>query len=180
MDIRYGDREISKCWFYYSFPWLDETSLLFLFLFLFSQGKAAEYMERLSTEEVADKCTSILRRFLNDPFVPVAKRCVRTSWYSQPFSRGSYTAMAVGAGQIDIEAIVEPLRSHDDPTNVRVTFAGEHTHTSFYSTVHGAYLTGRRAAQSILESRKTEKQPLSLNCEETSDLSSWIQGISLD
>lgn len=137
-------------------------------------------MERLSTEEVAEACTSILRRFLNDPFVPVPKSCVRTSWHAQPFSRGSYTSMAVGAGQMDIEAIVEPLRSEDDPTNVRVTFAGEHTHSSFYSTVHGAYLTGRRAAQTILESRKMEKQPLMLSCEETSDLSSWIQGISLD
>lgn len=170
-------QDLSKTWFrkIYSFSKVSDTLLLG-----WISGKAAEYMERLGTEEVAEACTSILRRFLNDPFVPVPKRCVRTSWKLQPYSRGSYTAMAVGAAQIDIETIVEPLRSHDDPTNVRVTFAGEHTHSSFYSTVHGAYLTGRRAAQTILESRKTEKQPLSLNCEETSDLSSWIQGISLD
>ncbi|XP_046429966.1 spermine oxidase [Neodiprion virginianus] len=169
--------DLSKTWFrkIYSFSKVSDTLLLG-----WISGNAAEYMERLSTKEVAEACTSILRRFLNDPFVPVPKSCVTTSWHSQPFSRGSYTAIAVGAGQMDIETIVEPLHSGDDATNLRVTFAGEHTHSSFYSTVHGAYLTGRRAAQTILDSRKKKKQPLSLSCEETSDLSSWIQGISLD
>jgi len=59
-----------------------------------------------------------------------------------------------------------------------VLFAGEHTHSSFYSTVHGAYLTGRSAAQMLLSS--DSPQELVLECEGTSDLSSWIQGISLD
>jgi hypothetical protein len=58
-------------------------------------------------------------------------------------------------------------------------FAGEHTHTSFYSTVHGAYLTGRTCAQALLESFQPPEEIL-LECEGTSDLSSWIQGISLD
>lgn len=29
-------------------------------------------------------------------------------------------------------------------------FAGEHTHSSFYSTVHGAYLSGQKAAQILV------------------------------
>jgi len=33
-----------------------------------------------------------------------------------------------------------------------VAFAGEHCHPSFYSTGHGAYLTGRSAAQVIFHS----------------------------
>lgn len=57
-------------------------------------------------------------------------------------------------------------------------FAGEHTHNNFYSTVHGAYLSGRMAAQQILEAdRETE---IILECDSTSDLSSWIRGISLE
>lgn len=60
-----------------------------------------------------------------------------------------------------------------------VLFAGEHTHTNFYSTVHGAYLTGRTAAQTILSSNIPRE--LTLDCdEETTDLSSWIQGICLE
>lgn len=169
--------DLSKTWFrkIYSFTKVSETLLLG-----WISGKAAEYMEKLSTTEVAEVCTTILRRFLNDPFVPAPKGCLRTSWHSQPFTRGSYTAMAVGASQLDIETLADPLVSQDNHAKIRIAFAGEHTHSSFYSTVHGAYLTGRTAAQSLLDSRTGEKQEtLSLSCEDTSDLSSWIQGISL-
>ncbi|CAK9814821.1 Peroxisomal N(1)-acetyl-spermine/spermidine oxidase [Anthophora plagiata] len=169
--------DISKTWFrkIYSFTKISETLLLG-----WISGKAAEYMEKLSGAEVTDICTSILRKFLNDPFVPAPKNCLRTSWHSQPYTRGSYTAMAVGASQLDIHSLAEPIIQEDDPSKIVIAFAGEHTHSSFYSTVHGAYLTGRTAAQALLESRKNEKNSFSLSCEDTSDLSSWIQGISLN
>ncbi|XP_034948711.1 spermine oxidase [Chelonus insularis] len=168
--------DLSKSWFrkIYSFTKLSDTLLLG-----WISGKAAEYMEKLSTTEVAEVCTKVLRQFLNDPFVPVPKCCVRTTWHSQEFTGGSYTAMAIGASQLDIEALAEPLVSSSDPKKILVAFAGEHTHSSFYSTVHGAYLTGRTAAQSVLEIEKNDNA-LSLICEDTSDLSSWIQGISLN
>lgn len=168
-------QDMSKSWHrkIYSFTKLTDTLLLG-----WISGKAAEHMETLSTTQVADACTTILRKFLNDPFVPVPKSCICTSWHSQEFSRGSYTAMAVGASQLDIEALAEPIYSPQEKKKILIAFAGEHTHSSFYSTVHGAYLTGRTAAQSLLESRISET--VSINCEETSDLSSWIQGISLN
>lgn len=169
-------KDLSKTWFrkIYSFTKISDTLLLG-----WISGKAAEYMEKLSTTEVSEACTTILRRFLNDPYIPDPKGCLRTSWHSQPFTRGSYTSMAIGASQVDIESIARPLIEPNE-TKVKIAFAGEHTHSSFYSTVHGAYLTGRTAAQLCLETRKkNEKQPLSINCEDTSDLSSWIQGISL-
>lgn len=59
-----------------------------------------------------------------------------------------------------------------------VLFAGEHTHSSFYSTVHGAYLTGRSAAQILLAPDSPEELILEAD-EDASDLSSWIQGIAL-
>lgn len=179
-DRKLSDEEkqdLSKTWYrkIYSFTKISDTLLLG-----WISGKAAEYMEKLSTTEVSDVCTTILRRFLNDPYIPVPKGCLRTSWHSQPFTRGSYTSMAIGASQIDIESLARPLIEPNE-TKVKIAFAGEHTHSSFYSTVHGAYLTGRTAAQLCLETRKKndKQQQLSINCEETSDLSSWIQGISL-
>ena len=169
-------KDISKTWFrkIYSFTKISEVLLLG-----WISGKAAEYMETLSTKQVSGACTSILRQFLNDPFIPDPKRCVKTSWHSQIFTRGSYTSMAIGASQKDIEIIAEPLFQMNQST-VKLAFAGEHTHSSFYSTVHGAYLTGRTAAQVCLESRKNNgKRAQSISCEDTNDLSSWIQGISL-
>ncbi|OXU22093.1 hypothetical protein TSAR_012831 [Trichomalopsis sarcophagae] len=167
--------DLSKVWFrkIYSFTKLSDTLLLG-----WISGKAAEYMEGLASEEVARVCTGILRSFLNDPFVPAPKACVHTSWHSQPYTRGSYTAMAVGASQLDIECLAEPLAGPES-SKLRLAFAGEHTHSSFYSTVHGAYLSGRTAAQAVLESRRWEKQD-SVSCDTTSDLSSWIQGIELN
>lgn len=175
--------DISKTWFrkIYSFTKITDTLLLG-----WISGRAAEYMEKLSTTEVTEACTMILRRFLNDPFVPTPKNCLRTSWYLQPYTRGSYTAMAVGASQLDIRSLAEPLRDKatqdekNEANKILIAFAGEHTHSSFYSTVHGAYLTGRTAAELLLNTKQGEKQALSLSCEDTSDLSSWIQGISLN
>lgn len=182
-EVEKGD--LSNTWFrkIYSFTKITDTLLLG-----WISGRAAEYMEKLSTTEVMEVCTTILRKFLNDPFVPTPKNCLCTSWHSQPYTRGSYTAMAVGASQLDIRSLAEPLvrqRTKEDgekdgADRVLIAFAGEHTHSSFYSTVHGAYLTGRTAAELLLGTKPGEKQALNLSCEETSDLSSWIQGISLN
>uniref|UniRef100_A0A182XAN9 Amine oxidase domain-containing protein n=1 Tax=Anopheles quadriannulatus TaxID=34691 RepID=A0A182XAN9_ANOQN len=156
----------------YSFSKVSDTLLLG-----WISGREAEYMETLSHEIVAERCTDILRQFLKDPFVPKPKRCVCTSWRKQPFSRGSYTAIAVGASQDDIDNIAQPLYSSPHQSKPSVMFAGEHTHANFYSTVHGAYLSGRTAAQILL----TPDSPQEIVMEsDSSDLSSWIQGIALD
>lgn len=55
----------------YSFSKLSETLLLG-----WVSGKEAEYMETLPNEVVSDVCTDILRKFLNDPFIPKPKSCV--------------------------------------------------------------------------------------------------------
>ncbi|XP_023247477.1 peroxisomal N(1)-acetyl-spermine/spermidine oxidase [Copidosoma floridanum] len=166
---------LKKSWFrkIYSFIKISETILLG-----WISGKAAVHMESLSENEVSQVCTNILRSFLNDPFVPFPRRCIYTNWYSEPYSCGSYTAMAVGASQADIQTISEPLTVDNDPSKVKVAFAGEHTHLSFYSTVHGAYLSGRTAAQILLQPKDWEKKDL-LSCDTTNDLSSWINGIHL-
>lgn len=100
-----------------------------------------------------------------------------TSWHRQQYCRGSYTAIAVGGSQEDIENIAQPLYASPHQSKPAVLFAGEHTHSNFYSTVHGAYLSGRTAAQTLL----TPDSPQEVVMEsDTSDLSSWIQGIALE
>ncbi|XP_058822988.1 peroxisomal N(1)-acetyl-spermine/spermidine oxidase [Topomyia yanbarensis] len=168
------DEYIKTNWYkkIYSFSKVSDTLLLG-----WISGKEAAYMESISHEIVAEKCTEILRRFLKDPFIPKPKRCVCTSWNKQPYSRGSYTAIAVGASQDDIENIAQPLYTSPHQAKPSVLFAGEHTHSNFYSTVHGAYLSGRTAAQILL----TPDSPQEIVMEsDSSDLSSWIQGIALE
>ncbi|RZF34166.1 hypothetical protein LSTR_LSTR003576 [Laodelphax striatellus] len=193
--------DLSKTWYkkIYSFSKVSETLLLG-----WVSGREAEYMESLPQQQVADTCTCILRKFLNDPFVVFQIDVFRTKWFGEPNTRGSYTAMAVGASQADIERIARPLYAHNRSSRTHhakplVAFAGEHTHTNFYSTVHGAFLTGRSAAQTLLtaehESQLQQQQsdassaaaaadddqptPTVVDCD-TTDLSSWIRGIALD
>lgn len=68
-----ADSNIAETWYkkIYSFSKISETLLLG-----WVSGKEAEYMETLSHEVVADTCTSILKKFLKDPYVPKPKRCV--------------------------------------------------------------------------------------------------------
>lgn len=72
-------------------------------------GDEAKYMEQLKMNVVAETCTALLKKFLADPYVPKPKSCVFTAWHSQPFSRGSYSSIAVGGQQADIEKLAEPL-----------------------------------------------------------------------
>lgn len=72
-EERCSPEYMSKTWFkkIYSFAKLSDTLLLG-----WVSGKEAEYMETLSHEQVAEKCTEILRNFLQDPCVPKPKRCI--------------------------------------------------------------------------------------------------------
>ena len=67
-----------------------------------------------------------------------------------------------------------------------VLFAGEHCHPSFYSTGHGAYLTGRAAAQLAIRTAKESSLAASnmgevtYNLQDASvtDLSAWLAELS--
>ncbi|XP_074039194.1 spermine oxidase [Leptinotarsa decemlineata] len=170
---KYSD--ITKYWYrkIYSFSKISETLILG-----WISGKEAEYMETLSNDVIIDTCTTILRKFLNDPFIPKPKKCVCTSWHSQQYTRGSYTAIAVGASQLDIEYLAQPIYLDEKETKPVLLFAGEHTHSNFYSTVHGAYLTGRKAAQTVMSAEAPKE--IVVDCEDVTDLSSWVQGIRLE
>lgn len=60
-------------------------------------------------------------------------------------------------------------------------FAGEATHPTFYSTTHGAYLSGRKCAELLLEPDSDQNQKHSDGGQQSGvkDLSSWIRGIDL-
>ncbi|XP_022919456.2 spermine oxidase [Onthophagus taurus] len=173
-----SDVDYSKSWFkkIYSFAKVSETLLLG-----WISGKEAEYMETLANDVIIETCTEILRKFLKDPFIPKPKNCICTSWFSQPYTKGSYTAIAVGASQIDIEYLAQPLYTKENQEKPVVLFAGEHTHYNFYSTVHGAYLTGRTAAQILVNNDGHIEEEIVIDADEdATDLSSWIQGICLE
>ncbi len=75
--------------------------------------------------------------------IPEPTGAIRTRWAADPFALGSYSYLAVGASSDDRRALAEPV-------DEQLFFAGEATSAAYAATVHGALLSGRRAADEIL------------------------------
>ena len=70
-------------------------------------------------------------------------RVIVTAWEGDPWTLGSYSAATPGNAHQRAELA--------RPIDGRIFFAGEATSSEFFSTCHGAYLTGIRAANEIAE-----------------------------
>ncbi|XP_068103190.1 peroxisomal N(1)-acetyl-spermine/spermidine oxidase-like isoform X3 [Hyperolius riggenbachi] len=115
-------------------------------------GLAAEHMETLPETEVGEVCTRLLKQFTGWP-VTELQGTLRSTWHQNPYIRGGYTNVPVGVDAVKEQmALGEPLpSSHLKKAQrpLQVLFAGEATHPNFYTTTHGAYLTGVREAERI-------------------------------
>ncbi|MFN8125929.1 MAG: FAD-dependent oxidoreductase [Candidatus Nanopelagicales bacterium] len=68
---------------------------------------------------------------------------VVSRWATDPWARGSYSALSPGTGWAAREVLAETL------AHGRVALAGEYVATDFPATVNGAYGSGRRAARLV-------------------------------
>jgi polyamine oxidase len=66
-----------------------------------------------------------------------------TDWTGDPFARGSYSFIPVGASAFDMDDLAAPVGG-------RVLFAGEATQSDYYASVHGAMLSGIRESKRLL------------------------------
>lgn len=116
-------------------------------------GQEALYMERCDDETVGETCTELLRRFTGNPNIPKPLRILRSSWGSNPYIRGSYSFTRVGSSGGDCEKLAMPLpyANSTKAPPLQVLFAGEATHRKYYSTTHGALLSGQREANRLIE-----------------------------
>lgn len=116
-------------------------------------GQEALYMECCDDETVAETCTELLRRFTGNPDIPKPLRILRSSWGSNPYIRGSYSFTRVGSSGEDCERLAMPLpyANVTKAPPLQVLFAGEATHRKYYSTTHGALLSGQREAERLIE-----------------------------
>jgi monoamine oxidase len=98
------------------------------------EGDAA--MFAFAADELAGILGSNIRRIIS----PLAA----TAWLNDPWSRGSYSYAA--PGHADDRALLAA------PVDNRLFFAGEACSPNFFSTAHGAYMTGLSAAEATLAS----------------------------
>ncbi|XP_041645528.1 peroxisomal N(1)-acetyl-spermine/spermidine oxidase-like isoform X2 [Cheilinus undulatus] len=113
-------------------------------------GHESEYMETLTEQEVANSIAQLVRRFTGNPTL-TPRRILRSQWFHDPWTCGSYSFPGRLCSAQDLENMMEPLPSKGSQAQpLQVLFAGEATHPCFYSTVHGAVLTGWREADRLI------------------------------
>ncbi|KAJ6814613.1 putative polyamine oxidase 5 [Iris pallida] len=78
------------------------------------------------------------------------RRVRRSAWGKDPLFLGSYSYVAVGSSGEDLDRMAEPL-PRGGRSSLRLMFAGEATHRTHYSTTHGAYFSGVREADRLLQ-----------------------------
>ena len=112
-------------------------------LTMFNAGSYGARIETMPDREVVNQALAALGAMYGR--VPRPQDAVTTRWRSDPWSYGSYSYVPVGA----------PFQRHVDlalPIDGRVFFAGEATHKDYPATVHGALLSGVRAARQVAAS----------------------------
>jgi monoamine oxidase len=108
-----------------------------------TRGRHARSLETAKKEDVVQQALTDLKFMFGSSVPHSAVESVVTSWYSDEFSRGAYSHVAPGASFADYRTLAKPLGE-------RIFFAGEATHATYPGTVHGAYLSGERAANEIV------------------------------
>jgi monoamine oxidase len=105
----------------------------------FFGGKLAR--ELAATEELAAFAVEELVGLMGSDFRCKVHPVAASAWTKDRFCRGSYSHALPGYSQC--RAILA------EPVDDRLFFAGEATSTSFFSTAHGAYESGIRAAAEV-------------------------------
>ncbi|WOG92864.1 hypothetical protein DCAR_0312141 [Daucus carota subsp. sativus] len=130
-------------------------------------GKEALALESLGDEEILNKVSKTISSFLSKSGKPCSgnsssldkytgrefkfTNLLKSQWGTDPLFLGSYSYVAVGSSGDDIEKLASPLPNNSSAPPLQILFAGEATHRTHYSTTHGAYLSGIREADRLLQ-----------------------------
>ena len=102
-------------------------------------GAFAQELEAAGEAAAIDHALGELKAMLGSSLQREFDRGAATAWRGDPWSRGAYSHCV--PGRYGARALLA------QPVGGRVFFAGEHTEQSAYGTVHGAHLSGLRAAR---------------------------------
>lgn len=100
-------------------------------------------LEPLPDEEIVAGMMGALRGMYGRD-IPNPDAWLITRWAADPFAYGSYSFIPPGASGKDYVALAHPVGE-------QLFFAGEATNRAHPATVHGAYLSGQRAAREVME-----------------------------
>lgn len=111
-------------------------------LMTFAYADYARQTETMSDSQVISEIMSHLKDIYGNS-IPDPVNLLRTKWQNNENSFGSYSYTAIGTEMSHFDDLAEEI-------NDRLFFAGEHTEADYFSTAHGAYLSGIREADKII------------------------------
>jgi len=104
-------------------------------------GRFAEWLERAGIQASVAYFEEAIVNIFGSDILKDKIGHTASAWASDPWIKGAYSAALPGQGQ-QREILAATLAD-------RLLFAGEATSLEFYSTAHGAYLTGRDRAEEV-------------------------------
>jgi monoamine oxidase len=110
-------------------------------LMLFNAGAYAREVEALAGPEAPAPALAALRGMFGAG-LPSPSAVLRSQWTADPFARGAYSYLGVGASLSDRDALAAREGA--------LFFAGEACSRDHAATVHGAWLSGEQAARACL------------------------------
>ncbi len=109
----------------------------------FNAADYGRFIEQKSDEQIVREAMNVVRQMLGSD-IPAPIDAQITRWAQDKYSFGSYSFNALGMAEDARDVLAQPVAQ-------RVYFAGEATHKRYFGTTHGAYLSGVRAAQMIIQ-----------------------------
>jgi lysine-specific histone demethylase 1 len=106
-------------------------------------GDAAHYAEATPNDVLIKEVTGRLTKMFAPKHVPLPTETIVTRWKKDPFACGSYSYVGPKTQTGDYDVMAKP--------HGPLHFAGEATCGTHPATVHGAYLSGLRAAAEVVE-----------------------------
>jgi monoamine oxidase len=106
-------------------------------------GTLARELEQAGRGAITAFAVDELAHLVGADFRRKARPIEETAWATDPWALGSYSHAL--PGHADARAVLAA------PVDGRLFFAGEATHPSFFSTAHGAWESGVRAAEEALK-----------------------------
>ncbi|MBX7241184.1 MAG: FAD-dependent oxidoreductase [Bacteroidia bacterium] len=112
-------------------------------LMTFAYADYARLTENMTDTQVISEIMVHLKDMYGNS-IPNPTNMLRTKWQSNENAFGAYSYTAVGTEMKHFEDLAAEI-------NDKLFFAGEHTEVDYFSTAHGAYLSGIREADKIID-----------------------------
>lgn len=111
-------------------------------LMTFAYADYGRLTESMSDAEVMNEIMAHMRDIYGNT-IPNPVSMLRTKWQTNEHTFGAYSYTSVETEMHHFDDLAEEI-------NDKLFFAGEHTNADYFSTVHGAYLSGLREADKII------------------------------